>query len=57
MEKQTENRPMEKVGGEEGQGEMYEESNRNFTISCVKQVANGNLLYDSGNSNRSSATG
>ena len=48
---------MEKVGGEEGQGEMYEESNRNFTISCVKQVANGNLLYDSGNSNRSSATG
>ena len=25
-----------------------------FTIPCVKQIANGNLLYDSGNSNRGS---
>ena len=24
---------------------------------CVKQIANGNLLYDSGNSNTGSATG
>ena len=27
MEKQTENRPMDKVGGEEGEGEMYGKSN------------------------------
>ena len=27
MEKQMENRPMDKVGGEEGEGEMYGESN------------------------------
>ena len=25
-----EDKPMDKVGGEEGQGEMYEESNRNL---------------------------
>ena len=42
---------MDKVGGEEGRGEMF------YTIACVKQVANGNLLYDSGNSNRGSVTG
>ena len=23
-----------------------------FTIQCVKQITNGSLLYDSGNSNR-----
>ena len=28
-----------------------------FTIPYIKQIANGNLLYDSGNSNRGSATG
>ena len=33
-----ENRPLDKVGGEEGEGEMNEESN------IVKQIANGNLL-------------
>ena len=27
-----------------------------FTIPYVKQMANGNLLYDSGNSNRGSIT-
>ena len=47
---------MDKVGGEEGDGVMQEESNK-FTIPCVKQIANGNLRYDSGNSNRGSATG
>ena len=28
-----------------------------FTIPYVKQIGNGNLLYDSGNSNRGSVTG
>ena len=28
-----------------------------FTISCVKQIAIGNFLYDSGNSNRASVAG
>ena len=28
-----------------------------FTIPCVKQMANGNLLCDSGSSTRGSATG
>jgi len=28
-----------------------------FTIPYIKQIANGNLLYDSGNSNRGSVTG
>ena len=48
---------MDKVGGGEGEEEMYGESNIEFTIPCIKQIANGNLLYDLGNSNRSSATG
>ena len=33
---------------EEGEGEIYGESTKKFTIPCVKQIANGNLLYDSG---------
>ena len=27
-----------------------------FTLACVKYIANGNLLYDSGNSNRGTVT-
>jgi len=42
---------MDMAGEEEGEGEMNGESN------IVKQIANGNLLYDSGNSNRGSAKG
>ena len=36
---------------EEGEGEMYEESD------IVKHIANGNSLYDSGNSKRGSVKG
>ena len=32
-----------------GEGGMYGENNTE-TSSCVKHIANGNLLYDSGNS-------
>ena len=39
-------------GGEEGEGGMYEESNMEIYLSHVKEIVNGNLLYDSGNSNR-----
>ena len=42
---------MDTAGEEEGEREMNGESN------IVKQIANGNLLYDSGNSNRGSAKG
>ena len=42
--------------GEEEEGEIYAESNTEITTPCVKQIANGNLLYDSGNSNRGSVT-
>ena len=48
-----ENRPMDRVGGEEGQGRCMERVTQKFTIACVKQ----NLLYDVGNSNGGSATG
>ena len=36
--------------GVEGEGGMYGENNTE-TSSYVKPIANGNLLYDSGNSN------
>ena len=36
MEKQTENRPMDKVGGEEGEGEMYGESNIEIANTICK---------------------
>ena len=42
--------------GEEGEGEMYGESNMEIYLSHVKEIVNGNLLYDSGNSNRGSVT-
>ena len=38
-------------------GRCVERVTQNFTIPYVKQIANGNLLCDSGNSNRGSATG
>ena len=38
-----------------GEGEMYGESNRETYITICK-IANGNLLYGSGNSNRSSVS-
>ena len=43
--------------GERGaEGEMYERVTWKLTLPYVKQIANGNLLYGSGNSNRSSVS-
>ena len=43
--------------GEEGESGMNGESNMEaYTVQCVKQITNGNLLYDSGNSNQGSVT-
>ena len=40
---------------EEGEGGTNGESNwETYTLSCVKWIANGHLLYDSANSNRGS---
>ena len=44
------------VGGEEGEGEMYGKSNIEIYNTIYKQIANGNFLYDSGNSKRGSVT-
>ena len=38
-----------------GEGEMYGESNMETYIT-IRKIVNGNLLYDSGNSNRDSVT-
>ena len=53
MEKQTQRRDLWTWG--EGRRETVRCMERvrwKFTIPYVKQIANGNLLYDSGNSNR-----
>ena len=43
--------------GEKGEGEMNGESNvEAYTLPYVKQMANGNLLFDSGNSNQGPVT-
>ena len=42
-------------GGRGGEGEMYGKSNMETYITICK-IANGNLLYGSGNSNRGSAS-
>ena len=42
---------------EEGEGGTNGESNwETYTLSCIKWIAHGHLLYDSGNSNRGSFT-
>ena len=38
-------------GGEEGEGRMMEREARKYTLPHVKQAANKNVLYASGNSN------
>ena len=38
-------------GGTNGEGSM-----KLYTLTYVKQIASGNLLYDSGNSNQGSVT-
>ena len=55
MEKQTDNRPMDMVGSEEGEGEMYGESNME-TYNAICRTATENLQYSSGKSNRGSMT-
>ena len=47
---------MGRVGERGGEGEMYGESNMETSLPYVKQIANGNLLYGSRNSNRSSVS-
>ena len=39
-----------------GEGEMYGKSTWKLTLKYVKQTANRNLLYGSGNSNRGSVS-
>jgi len=41
---------------EEGEGKMYGRVTWKLTLPSVKQIANGNLLCDSGNSNRGSVS-
>ena len=53
MEKQTENRLMDSRLGED-LVRCMERVTWKLTIPYVKHIANGNLLYDSGNSNRDS---
>ena len=43
-------------GEKGGEGEMYGESNMETYITYIKQTANRNLLYVSGNSNRGSVS-
>ena len=53
----VENRLMDKGRGEEGEGEMNGESSmKAYTQPHVKQIANGNLLDNSGTSNWGSVT-
>ena len=57
MEKDIENRSMDKVGGEEGEGEMYGEKNTEIYKTTCETDHKWDLVYDSGNANRGSATG
>ena len=44
-------------GGEERESGVNGESSMEaYTLPCVKQITNGNLLYDTGNSNWGSMT-
>ena len=56
MDKDIEKRLMGTEGEEAGEAGMYGESNMESHITIVKQIAKGNLLYDSGNSNQGSVT-
>ena len=55
MEKQTENRLMDMARGKE-RVRCMERVTWKLTLPYVKQIANGNLLYGSGNSNRYSVS-
>ena len=56
MEKDIEKRLMGTDGEDGGEAGMYGERNTETHITIVKQIAKGNLLYDSGNSNQGSVT-
>ena len=47
---------MDTVGGEEGEGEMYGETNVEIHNATRETDGNGNSLCDSGNPNRGSVT-
>ena len=48
---------MDMGGGEERESGVDGESSMEaYTLPCAKQIANGNLLYDTGNSNWGSMT-
>ena len=55
MEKQTENRLMDMGRGKE-RVRCMERVTWKLTLPYVKYIANGNLLYGSGNSNRGSVS-
>ena len=55
-ETDIENQPMDTGGGEEGEDEMFGESNMETYNTICKTDSHGLLLYDSGNSNRGSVT-
>ena len=55
MEKQTENRLMDMGRGEE-RVRCMERVTWKLTLPYVKQIANGNFLHGSGNSNRGSVS-
>ena len=55
-ETDIENGPMDMGEGEKGKVRCMERIIWKFTLPYVKQIANGNLLYDSGNSNMGSVT-
>ena len=56
MEKQTENRPMDMGGGEEGEGRCMDRVTEIYNTLCQID-SQWEFAYDSGNSNRDSVTG
>ena len=56
-DRDIENSPVDKCVGKEEEGEMKRENSMEaYTLPYAKQIANRNLLYDSGNSNWDSTT-
>ena len=51
-----ENRLMDRAGGKKESVGGMEKVTWKYTLSYVKYIANGNLLYDSGNSNQGLVT-
>ena len=57
MESQTQRTDLWTGGRQEGEGGMKGESSEEiYTLTYVEQISSGNLLYDSGKSNRISVT-